>query len=388
MGFKKPMILGIKCIAIVAITIVASLYSSKLWNEKAEGNYTMKPIVYNQNMTIAEFGKRNSLPPLLLKKIFNLQSPSDRGKTLLETGYSHQQVQERVSRNLVLQAEQGSKNWQKIFIKFGAWFAFLFVMFLMLRKFNLRNRSRILLYSSAVVIFGIILGADPGPMGTIKDAIALYGSKRMIFPPRMIALTVFLIMVIVANKFICSWGCQVGTLQDLFFRINRNAKDKPILRQFRIPFRASNLFRMVFFLLFTVIAVAWSFDIVAPIDPFKIFNPIVLGIIGSISIGLILLASIFVYRPWCHLFCPFGLIAWMLERISIFKIKVNYEKCIACEACSRACPSSVMDAILKQDRIIPDCFSCGSCIESCPVEAISFQAGRREHPPEGKFEQR
>jgi ferredoxin len=96
--------------------------------------------------------------------------------------------------------------------------------------------------------------------------------------------------------------------------------------------------------------------------------------------------SLFIYRPWCHFFCPFGLIGWLAEKISIFNIKVDYNKCISCEACSKACPSTVMDAILKQDRIIPDCFSCGTCIESCPADAITFACGKRQKPPKEKFD--
>ena len=33
-----------------------------------------------------------------------------------------------------------------------------------------------------------------------------------------------------------------------------------------------------------------------------------------------------------------------------------------------------------------DCFACGTCIETCPVKAVSFNAGKREVPPDGKFE--
>lgn len=85
-------------------------------------------------------------------------------------------------------------------------------------------------------------------MGTIKDAITLYASKGVIFPPRMIALTVFLLMVLVANKFICSWGCQAGVLQDLVFRLNRNNKDtKGIIRQYKPSFLVTNSFRILFF---------------------------------------------------------------------------------------------------------------------------------------------
>jgi len=108
--------------------------------------------------------------------------------------------------------------------------------------------------------------------------------------------------------------------------------------------------------------------------------------IGMIFLGLIMVLSLFIYRPWCHLFCPFGLIGWLLEKVSIYKIQVNYRKCLACEECAKYCPSTAMEAILKRDKVIPDCFACGTCIEVCSAEAISFDSGSRRRPPAGKFE--
>jgi len=134
-----------------------------------------------------------------------------------------------------------------------------------------------------------------------------------------------------------------------------------------------------------VAAVARATDIVEGIDPFKVFKPQVLGLLGGAFVATLLVLSLFVYRPWCHFFCPFGLAGWVAEKISIFKIRVDYDKCIACEACAKACPSTVMGAILKRDKMIPDCFSCGTCIETCPAGAIAFKAGKRTKPPAGKF---
>jgi polyferredoxin len=194
-------------------------------------------------------------------------------------------------------------------------------------------------------------------------------------------------MVILANKFICSWGCQLGTLQDLIFRFNRDSKNsKGLPGQIKIPFLISNSIRIMSFLVLILVAFVWAADIVGPIDPFKTYKPQVIGIAGGLFIGFILVMSLFVYRPWCHLFCPFGLVGWMAEKISLFKIKVDYDKCISCRACSKACPSTVMEAILKQDRVIPDCFSCGTCMEICPEKAISFERGKRQNPPAGKFD--
>jgi polyferredoxin len=231
----------------------------------------------------------------------------------------------------------------------------------------------------------VILGADPAPMGTVKDAIALFGARKVIFPPRLIALTVFLLMVLIANKAICAWGCQVGTLQDFLFRINRDKNDKPVIRQIKLPFLFTNSVRIVFLSIFTSAAFIWAFDIVEPIDPFKVFKPAKLTGIGWTFIGLLCIASIFIYRPWCHMFCPFGLVGWLVEKVAFFKVRVDYKMCIGCEICVNACPSTVMNSILKRDKVIADCFSCGSCIEVCPAKAITFSAGKRILPPPGKF---
>ena len=147
----------------------------------------------------------------------------------------------------------------------------------------------------------------------------------------------------------------------------------------------SNGFRIAFFVLFTVVALVWATDLFETIDPFKIYKPAMIGIGGAVFIGLILVGSLFVYRPWCHLFCPFGLAGWLLEKISLFKIRVDYDSCIACGACEKACPSTVMGAILRRNRVLPDCFACANCIAVCPTQSISLSAGKRTLPPAGKF---
>jgi polyferredoxin len=340
-------------------------------------------------MTVDEFGKEHGLDRQVLKKIFELQSQNDLGKQVTDFGMNEELLSKKVNQALAIMAEHASKNWKKILLKGGLWIVFLATVFFLLRKRKVAAKNRKLIYIAALSIFGIILGSDPSPMGTVKDAVILLGSKGVIFPPRLIAFVIFILMVILANKFICSWGCQVGTLQDFIFRLNRDPKDtKALFGQIKVPFVITNSIRVIFFLFLTFAAFVWATDIVEPIDPFKTFKPQTIGIAGGLFISIIFIASLFVYRPWCHFFCPFGLFGWLAEKISIFKIKVDYDKCISCMACSKACPSTVMDAILKQDKIIPDCFSCGTCIQICPVNAISFTHGKRRKPPVGKFNEK
>jgi formate hydrogenlyase subunit 6/NADH:ubiquinone oxidoreductase subunit I len=48
-------------------------------------------------------------------------------------------------------------------------------------------------------------------------------------------------------------------------------------------------------------------------------------------------------------------------------------------------PSEAMEAILKQNRVTPDCFSCGSCVNACPTKSIEFNKGKRTPIPKGEF---
>jgi NAD-dependent dihydropyrimidine dehydrogenase PreA subunit len=370
---------------LIAALVLLSALSMRLWGMKPETTAVSAQITIRPDLTVAQFAEENHLPKEVLKEALGLRQESDLQRKLEELGIPHAEIEQRARKAASMSAEYGSKNWVKIPVKLAFWAALLAVMFRVMRRGGIAPAARKWYYLSSVVLFGVILGPEPSPMGTIKDTIALFGSRGIIFPPRAIVLSTFLLIVIVANKFICAWGCQFGTLQDLLFRIDRDRDERSILPQFKLPFAATNAVRVVFFLLFTVLAFGWATDIIAPIDPFRIYNPLALTLAGAVVLGTVLIASLFVYRPWCHLLCPFGFIGWLAEKASVFKIQVNYETCIACGQCSTACPSTVMEAVLKRERTIPDCFACGTCVNMCPTRSIAFRSGKRESPPPGKF---
>ncbi|MDZ4165009.1 MAG: ferredoxin family protein [Smithellaceae bacterium] len=374
---------------LIFTVVVLSVASNDLWGGKSEQLPPQQELIINEGMTIAQFGQVNDLSEPLLKEIFDLKVPAELDKKLGAYGTTDQ-VTALVRKKMALAAEHATKNWVKIVVKFGLWFVFLAGVFMFFKKHPVSARLRKLLLFASLLIFGVIMGSDPSPMGTVKDAIHLFGATGAIFPPRMIALTVFLLLVFLANKYICAWGCQVGTLQDLIFRLNQSEQGKALIaRQMKVPFVVSNSVRIAFLALFTIFAFLWGMDIIEPIDPFKIYKPVSLGLLGGLSLGAILLAGLFVYRPWCHFLCPFGLTGWLVEKISRIKVSVDYTTCIACQKCATACPSPVMGAILRRDKkTIPDCFACYACREICPTGSISFSARKRTLPPAGHFDRR
>jgi ferredoxin len=338
--------------------------------------------------TVAQLAERYGIPRPVLRDVFDLHSAADLDRPVSSFGVTAEVIERELDRRLALASEDASKDWRKIAAKFALWAVFLAATFALMRRRSLIRRRRLLLYGAAVFILGVVLGPEPSPMGTVKDAVHLLGAKGVLFPPRMVALGCFLLVVIVANKSICGWGCQFGVLQDLLFRLGHNDRDvgPGLLRQYKLPFALTNAIRAATFAAMLAASFALALDILEPVNPFRVFNPTKLGAVGAASLGALLVASLLVYRPWCGLFCPFGLLGWLAEKVSLFRIRVDYGKCIGCEACARACPSPVMAAILRQDRMtIPDCFSCGSCIEACPTGAVSFSRGGRAPVPEGKF---
>lgn len=370
---------------VVAVTL-SSMLSVRMWGGKTESAAAPIELAISSEMTVMAFGQANGLANPVLKEIFGLTQKSDLQKPLTEFG-SISQVRALVVKKMALAAEHESKPWRKIAIKFPAWFLFLAAVFVLFRRAKMTGGRRMALLASSVAIFGVVLGSDPSPMGTVKDAIHLLATTGAIFPPRLIALTIFLLIVFLANKFICGWGCQAGTLQDLIFRLNRNSSHRGVVaRQVKLPFGVTNTIRILFLAVFTVIAVGWGADIISPVDPFKIYKPMHLGIAGALAIGALLAISLFVYRPWCHLFCPFGLVGWLVEKVSLARVQVDYGSCIACEKCVQSCPSTAMETILKQEKTVADCFACYNCREACPTGAVRFGRGKRQAVPAGHFD--
>lgn len=375
---------------VIAMVLLLSPLFVRGWQGSSESTPTTpQALTFMGKTTIADMVQITGLEPTALRRALQIPPSTDLSQSLDALGISPVTARTNVQRALALRAQEGSKNWQKILSKFlllGIW---LTVAIILLKRRRITASIRLLLLAAAVLVFGVVYGSDQSPMGTVKDMLVLWGQHHIFFPPRLIALAIFLLMVILANKSICGWGCQFGVLQDLLFHLNRGAKSRAgILPQVKLPFVITNSIRILVVMVAAGLALVWGVDLIEPVNPFNIYNPAVLTIIGAVAIGVLLVASLFIYRPWCHLACPFGLLGWLVERFSRQRVRVDYQACVACGDCTRACPSMAMRAILHQERIRPDCFACGNCITTCPQQAITFDNQQRMPIPEGKFSSR
>jgi len=323
--------------------------------------------------TIFKIAADNGLPAEKLTKGFKLR-PEQSRQTLAEAGIPLEQAQKVIRRLKVLQNTENAKNWKQIVSKFGLWILALIAATLLLARKKTSTKLRLFWLAGTALLFGFIYGSDPNPMGTIKDAVVLLGKEGVVFPPRLIAAVVFLLMVFVSNKAICGWGCHFGALQDLLHFIP--------FKKIKLPFWLTNSIRLAVFGSIVLLAFAWGLDWVGEIDPFKLFNVSnwALGLAGMIFAASILMLSLFFYRPWCQLFCPFGLAGWMVEQISLLRPRINREGCLKCQKCVGVCPTQAMDGIYHDKKFRADCFACGQCISQCPAQVINWkhQSSRKE----------
>ena len=214
-----------------------------------------------------------------------------------------------------------------------------------------------------VLAFGLVYGLltrgglNPNPVFSVRNLLVIVLVKHQLLIPVVAMLVILLLMVWVSNKSICGWGCQLGLLQDLLHRVN--------LPKWKPPFWLSNTVRVIAFVALVVGLAVAGLDWIGIIDPFKLFQFNFTLAIGLFS-AVILVASLFIYRPWCHFLCPFGLLGWLVEQVSLFRPRINREACKECKLCVKACPTNAMADFYDGKKIHADCFACGACIEACP----------------------
>jgi len=212
----------------------------------------------------------------------------------------------------------------------------------------------------------------PYPLCLLLKPIVFIQKGYTLYPVKF-TVTVFalLILSVVGNKLFCGWACPVGLMQEAVHSLPFKRK------QFTIPFVYSNTFRSVLFLILVALLLTAGvnvfFNYLNPFGPLRWnWNGDALFISGAVALAVIFIGSFFIYRPYCYLICPFGLVTWLLEPFSLGRVRFNKAACTMCRDCIRETHCPAVEAVLEEKLLRPDCFSCGACIEKCPVDALSF----------------
>jgi Pyruvate/2-oxoacid:ferredoxin oxidoreductase delta subunit len=263
-------------------------------------------------------------------------------------------------------------------LKLCLWAVFLACVLVFLSRAKRIRRARAFTMIGVVLIFGVALSVSPGPMESVVKMLRWTVGLEKDLTVRLGVLGVFTIMAVVGNKLICGWGCQLGALQESVYNLPLLSKNRLVIRRLKPPYWLSNGARTLFLAVSLCLLFGWvsgveRFLLYRSVNYFKIFNW-TLASVALYGLPILTIASFLVFRPFCAFVCPFGWYSWLLETLSIRRVRIKTEACIRCDACVVACPTFAMHQRIHTKRrvLLAECWACGECVESCPTDAVAF----------------
>jgi polyferredoxin len=205
----------------------------------------------------------------------------------------------------------------------------------------------------------------------------------------VVAVAVLVTALLLRSAF-CGWVCPLGFMQDLLHSFSHWLQKRSV--QVRKFFRAilKNRGTVWSFLdkylrLFKYAVLVWAVTGAAiyGVMVFRNYDPwsAVINIAewsvtpGLVVLGLTLVSSLFIERPWCRYACPLGAISGLLGKLSPVYLKREAEACTSCKICTKACPMGLQVHTATVISSV-DCISCLECVGACPREgAMQVKVG-------------
>ncbi len=205
----------------------------------------------------------------------------------------------------------------------------------------------------------------------------------------VVLLIAVLVTALLFRSAFCGWICPLGFIQDLVSNFSAFLRKRiPILRKAMktIKVRGARLafldryLRLIkyFVLAWAVIGAAiYGVMVFRDYDPWSAliniaefsFTP------GLVILGITLVSSIFIERPWCRYACPLGAASGLLGKLSPMYLKRESEACTVCKVCTTSCSMGL--PVHKATTITSvDCIGCLECVGACPrVGALEVKIG-------------
>ncbi len=234
------------------------------------------------------------------------------------------------------------------------------------------------------------------------------------FLPAILAVNAGVVIGLIAltllfGRLYCSIICPLGVFQDAIARANRK-------RNKYSSSPALNIWRYSILVLFVVALLAGVNSFVALLAPYSAYGRIVSNIfapiylwgnnllaflservesymffetevwIRSISTLVVAIVTLIVIgvlswrggRTYCNTICPVGTVLGFLSRFSLFKHRIDLDKCNSCGLCARKCKAACIDP-KKHSIDHSRCVSCFDCIDSCNKKAIYYGMAKKNN---------
>lgn len=231
-------------------------------------------------------------------------------------------------------------------------------------------------YSCPAAIGACPIGAYQAVVGSSKFKFSYYISGFLIF------------VGVMAARLVCGFLCPFGFFQEILYKIPTKKFSTRKLK----PLRYTKYLVLVITVIILPVLVTNKLGMGDPYFckyicpagvlegaiPLSIVDGSIRASLGSLfnlklSILIItIILSIIFFRPFCKWLCPLGAFYALFNKISLFKINFDKDKCISCNKCKKACK---MDVDVRKNQNHTECIRCGMCINSCPTCALKYGFG-------------
>ena len=187
----------------------------------------------------------------------------------------------------------------------------------------------------------------------------------------------------------CGWLCPFGWLQDLLVKIpSPKFKGPDFLRYLKYVILIVFVFALPAFWLDGLGFGEPSFcKFICPAGtlegglPFLYLSPGLRSQLGwlfswkALILAVLLVAMVFIKRPFCRWVCPLGAFYGPFNKISIYKLEIDHKECIKCGLCGKICP---VDLNVPEEMHSAECLHCLDCVTICPTKCLKFQTSLKK----------
>jgi polyferredoxin len=185
-------------------------------------------------------------------------------------------------------------------------------------------------------------------VGSVQNvSLALFNTGYSIPLTALMFFIIPLLFALAYGRVFCAGVCPLGAIQELTG-----------IRPVKIPKLVEILLAFVPFV-YLAIAILFSSTnsqfIICRYDPFvgifRLDAPYTMIIFGA----LLLLAGVFVNRPYCRFLCPYGVLLNIFSRFAGKHLTITPAECTNCRLCEEACPyNAIIPSNIEQKQEEPD----------------------------------
>ncbi len=268
--------------------------------------------------------------------------------------------------------------------------------------------------SKYVCVPGLNCYSCPGALGSCP-----IGAYQAVVGGRTYDITLYVTGVLVFfgvlfARFVCGFLCPFGFFQDLLYKIPlfRLRTENQKATTIKIPKPIDEVLRYVKYAMLLIpvillpalavnqfgIGAPYFCTWICPVGSLQGGIPLVsqneslqhaIGFLFNWKmtlLGIIILGSVLLYRPFCKYLCPLGAFYALFNGVSFYKMEVDSATCTRCGKCETACHMQVdpIKKIRKADRAAfrkvscgkmqissTECIRCGDCKRACPCSSIT-----------------